>query len=228
MNSLRKPLIGKRVLRFLFGELRRRRYGQQNSEDFFICSRLHFVDGFSINVYCARMRTGVPAVKPACHAASLIVGATNAARRARTGSSSVELGTARTAPASPSDAAAARVKRLHAITSLTGVASRSTSGIGRPTFDMFCFSWSIPIALHTVARKSAVVVAVGLRPWCRRLAGLADRLTALHAAAGDDRTPRVGEVVAAFALVDDSACGRTPHPHNGGRFEQPAAPSDRP
>src|SRR5262245_3125550 len=42
----------------------------------------------------------------------------------------------------------------HASASSTGLVPGATIRIGRPTFDRFCFSWSMPSAWHTVASSS--------------------------------------------------------------------------
>src|SRR5262245_37443408 len=47
---------------------------------------------------------------------------------------------------------------FYAITSVTGLALRSASGIGRPTLLMFVFSGFNPSTLHTVAIRSAELV----------------------------------------------------------------------
>ena len=93
--------------------------------------------------------------------------------------------------------------------------------IGRPTFDRFCF---VVVDAQRQAERGEEVGRVG-RPLLDRravAAGLADRLAALDAAAGQHGAPGVREVVAALLLVDLRRAAELAHPDDQGRVEQAA------
>ena len=93
--------------------------------------------------------------------------------------------------------------------------------IGRLTLDMFCLFGSMPSAVADRGEQ----IGHGDRPLFHRhavLAGLADDLPALDAAAAQDDAPGVGEMVAALARVDDRRAAELAHPHHQRGFEQAA------